>query len=595
MTVTPEEYLELESDAPNWMARHLSIIPKAGGVVPFELNVAQMKLLSVINYLRSVGRPVRILVLKARQHGITTFGLGYFYYRANLKAQHRAVMAAHKFDAAVNLFNKVDMFQTRNPEPLATRVDQVRALAFAHPHGSSISVDTAGDTDLGRSGTMQDFHGSEVAFWKFAKASMTSVMQCVPRLPDTTVILETTANGVGGEFYDRWCGACRIYEDKSMLLPQGTWDSSEFVAVFLPWHMSPEYSSEVPVGFSRTDEEGKLAESLGLDDGQLAWRRKAIRDLCGGDIDMFHQEYPSTDQEAFLVSGRPVFNAESLRVLGDRVRPAERGVGYFDSDGVWGETSDPSRQWVEIDEVPLAGVSYVLGADSAEGLDPNESSDPDSHSATVLRLPEMKMVAKVSSRGLDGKNRGGFDADQFAEQIAWLGGWYNEALLGFELNNSSGGSVRSTLKRLDYPNMYWRESYDEIADRATRKIGWYTDKLTRGMLVADLGEFIRRMRLGVYSAQTVRQLQTFVYDKAGKPQHAPGEHDDDVFSLGLALQMAIYQAENGGVSLVGDSSGQVAGPVAVDHGPACLIGGCEPDPMLEYDDLVTLDEDVEWI
>jgi hypothetical protein len=61
------------------------------------------------------------------------------------------------------------------------------------------------------------------------------------------------------------------------------------------------------------DDEEQLAETYGLNDDQLAWRRWTIDNKCRGSLDKFRQEYPSNDVEAFLMSGRPAFGIESVR------------------------------------------------------------------------------------------------------------------------------------------------------------------------------------------------------------------------------------------------------------------------------------------
>ena len=134
--------------------------------------------------------------------------------------------------------------------------------------------------------------------------------------------------------------------------------------------------------------------------------------------------------------------------------------------------------------------------------------------------------------------------------------------------------MRECMKRLDYPNLYWRESWDEISDKQTRKVGWYTDKGNRGRLIDDMVQQVRRRAVHCPSDGTVKQMQTFVKDKMGRPGHAPGEHDDDVISL--------CSEYSGDVSVDGD----------VAFRPEFVIGGVESEDKY-LDRQYEIDEEIE--
>jgi len=320
-----QDYHLLANEPVNWIEAHLEIEPKVGGRIPFILNRIQLYLDGVIRNRRAElyrlghSKPVCVVVLKARQEGVSTYGLGYQFSRCNIKSHHTALMAAHKGESAEKLFQKVDLFQQGMGRPLPTKFSNRREIKFAPPHSSSLWVATAGNDDLGRSGTVQDFHGSEMAFWEHGGKALNAVMQCVPDDPDCTVIIESTANGMGGAFYDLWCKATPVEKVACLTLPDGT---SDFIAVFLPWYVFDEYQAKVEPDFERTTadhpvfgNETAMAETYKLDDKQLQWRRNTIINKCGSDPDKFKQEYPSNDQEAFLTSGRAYFPASQLDLL----------------------------------------------------------------------------------------------------------------------------------------------------------------------------------------------------------------------------------------------------------------------------------------
>ena len=71
----------------------------------------------------------------------------------------------------------------------------------------------------------------------------------------TEIILETTANG---------------YNDLHSLWRKAEADESEFMPVFLPWFVDPEYRREIDVDFVMDAEESKLADLYKLDKEQIA-------------------------------------------------------------------------------------------------------------------------------------------------------------------------------------------------------------------------------------------------------------------------------------------------------------------------------------
>jgi hypothetical protein len=156
---------------------------------------------------------------------------------------------------------------------------------------SGYKVGTAGSKGVGRSSTIQLFHGSEVAFWPHAEAHAAGVLQAVPDADGTEVILESTANGVGNLFHEKW---------KDAEAGEG-----DFIAIFVPWYWQDEYRKTVPDDFTLTEDEQKYADAYGLDAEQMAWRRNKIAEL--NDEDLFKQEYPANAAEAFQMSGHDGF------------------------------------------------------------------------------------------------------------------------------------------------------------------------------------------------------------------------------------------------------------------------------------------------
>jgi len=265
--------------------------PRAGNQ-PLVLNTAQKHLHEKLEeQLRTVGK-VRALVLKGRQQGISTYIGGRFYWKATHGRGIRCFILTHEQEATNNLFAMVDRYHEHCPALMKpqTGASNAKELYFDKLE-SGYAVGTAGTKAVGRSQTIQLFHGSEVAFWPNAATHFAGVVQAVPDLPGTEIVLESTANGVGGEFHERWQNA-----------EAGIGD---YIAIFIPWFWQEEYRRAVPDGFTLDDEEQQYMAAHSLTLEQMAWRRNKIAELK--DPLLFKQEYPATAAEAFQMSGHDGF------------------------------------------------------------------------------------------------------------------------------------------------------------------------------------------------------------------------------------------------------------------------------------------------
>lgn len=282
----------LRGDFAHYSTKCLSIRTKSGAISRLGLNEAQTYLHGRLEAQRARTGKVRALVLKGRQQGISTYIGGRFYWRVSHTRGVRVFILTHEQDATNNLFGMVERYHEHCPALVkpATGAANAKELSFSALE-SGYAVGTAGTKAVGRSQTVQLFHGSEVAFWPNASAHFAGVVQAVPDLPGTEIILESTANGVGGEFHERW--------------QQAEAGVGDYEAIFIPWYWQPEYRRAVDATFVMDDEERAYAEAYGLSPEQAAWRRAKIAELK--DPLLFKQEYPATAAEAFQLTGHDSF------------------------------------------------------------------------------------------------------------------------------------------------------------------------------------------------------------------------------------------------------------------------------------------------
>lgn len=317
--MTPEETeirRKLRDNFPHYASRCLNIRTKAGKVERLELNAAQLLIHERIEAQRAETGKVRAIILKGRQQGCSTYVEARYYWRVTHRSGVRAFILTHEAEATNNLFDMAVRYHENCPDPVrpSTGAANAKELIF-DKLDSGYKVGTAGTKGVGRSSTIQYFHGSEVGFWPFAHEHAAGVMQAIPDVPDTEVILESTANGVGNFYHEQWTKAVA--------------GESEFIAIFVPWFLQPEYRSPAPKDIVLDEGEAELVGAYGLDLDQIAWRRKKVAEL--GSVELFRQEYPCSPDEAFQTS------IEHAVVPIELVRSAiNRNVGQAGYRRVWG-------------------------------------------------------------------------------------------------------------------------------------------------------------------------------------------------------------------------------------------------------------------
>ena len=270
----------------------LKIRSKSGAIEPLNLNPAQLYLHQSLEEQRAQTGKVRAIVLKGRQQGISTYIAGRYYWRAAHSKGVRVFILTHEMSATDNLFGMVERYHEHCIPFLkpSTGASNAKELFFDTLE-SGYAVATAGSKAVGRSQTVQLFHGSEVAFWPNAAGHFAGVVQAVPDIEGSEIILESTANGLGGEFHERW--------------QQAEAGDGDYIAVFIPWFWQPEYVRAVEPDFSLSEAEQEYQLVHGLTLEQMSWRRNKIAELK--DPLLFKQEYPATAAEAFQATGHDSF------------------------------------------------------------------------------------------------------------------------------------------------------------------------------------------------------------------------------------------------------------------------------------------------
>lgn len=533
---------------------HLIIVPKVGPLRKLTFNNAQRIIQKKTTEQRKQKGFVKVICLKARQEGISTWTAARFFRGVNFIPYRKVAVIADQKDKASNLFGMYERFYKFLDESIKPqKVSNPKGQLLELENGSAIVVDTAGDQEAQRSATLHYLHASEIAFWPNAETVWTSLAQTVPDAGGE-IIIESTANGVGNFFHREW--------------ERAKAGESDFIPVFLPWWIHEEYVH--PVTKQERQEillSSDAFERQAQDEGfewegdmhklsveQLMWRRKTIQNKLAGDERKFRQEYPTTDREAFLVSGACFFDEEALvehealQIEAHTIREKARGT-LRRSDGTISVISQ-ERGHLRIWELPKSNRVYVIGADTAKGVtvssshissdDENERGGRDFSSADVFDVQSRKQVAQLHGR---------LHPDEFARQLEMLGYLYGNtgpeeiifpATIAVERNHSSGETViRKLQTEFSYPALYYGKLMNhKRTGRPTSQVGWTTTKANRQMMLDELEWNVRDKTIFIACPQTIKEMFTFVRGDDGIPRAQEGSHDDRVMSLAITLQAA---------------------------------------------------------
>lgn len=501
---------------------NLKIRDKQGKLVPLQLNRGQKKILTAIERQRALGRPVRIKLAKARQYGGSTFIQAHGFRDAVMEKHLQFLTVCHDMDSAKNMRAMFERYYDNYPRS-KEKVFKGQSDKWWKFKKSDVDyiIDTADELDTGRSFTIHRLHGSEVAFYRNPEVLMTALLQSVPDSANSSVFLESTANGLGGWWYE-FVKADNDYE----LVFVAWWEIEEYTKPF-------ENDTE-KARFRLDAYEQSLIDNFGITLEQLNWRRYTVENKLNGDEDKFRQEYPATLDESFLTSGRPYFPVTIVRdnLLRTEKLPARRGFLEWEKGKVQ-FVEDRNGFWTVLKE-PEGGYNYryVTGSDSAEGKIVNETKrDPDNSVCTVLDRVTNQEVAQFCGK---------VDTDVFGNEIYKASRWYGSACDCVE-RNSAGIAVIDSLKHKNDIYLYRRELLGKSEEKETVEYGFQTNTASRDSLLSELRTRVREKSFLSDNPETWREFSTFVYDEKGKPQGQRGCHDDRVFSSALAVE-AVVQA-----------------------------------------------------
>lgn len=556
----------------------LQIAPKEkaeSGVIPLNFTYIQDRTNDIAEQMRFLGVAERFINAKARQVKLTTYWLSrayWYHWRSPGPRQTDLMGDISQTTETMKMmwdtyYEYLPYYAKRPVTSLVThKFKDTKARIREHTALTPRKRPVQGSTS-------SSIIATEVPYYSHGEKLLLAMLNALPGIPGTLGVLEGTANGAAGAFYERWLAAIARVEqlckefgaiDGDDLLfnrsgwgyktdkyghthPNGYWDGSWY-PLFWGWWQNPEYvrdpELEDVAENNLTDDEHQAIEQFNLSWAQVSWYRYALRDLAGGDEKLLKQEYPATWQEAFMFSGRTVFDTKTVSFYIQRTEALQRAfrevtradgsirkIPYIQRVSLnWKEDTTPSpnnrnapifdayghctnkdQLRVEAEQnhlgeyffrrMPRGGWTrrYVIGADVAEGLEQGDFSTAFVYDRVNARF---EMMLQIHA-----------DEELFAEMLAKMGVFYHFAGVLVE-QNKQGDAVINALKRI-YRNVLVGTRFEKGQVVTGRRLGWLTTHQSKPQMVGKLKGYMRDHADGMEFYLPWKEANSFTQEANG--------------------------------------------------------------------------------
>ena len=509
-------------------------------MMPFIPNPEQKLVIDWMEEQERQQLPVRFIILKARQLGMTTLAMAIWFHLCVFRDLIRCQVVGHRQEDTRKISEMPLLMNSNLPEPIKERcaAKKVR-LNLYWENGSWLELTTQGGEEGGRGATPTAVHATELSSWDIlrvqseAEKVLQGYFSPVNIVAGTYLGCESTAGMAAGSMYDRFID--------THTGPPGLWKS-----FFFSWQNVPKYclkstheQQEVDALMKVHYKKGnaaaakKIADKLGYTQiwferaiqydllvGEVLWAMAKVREMKG-DLRRFDQEFPLSWQDAFVAGGRPVFDQNTVSCW-DKTEPPETTImgSHLEQKGTNISLHPVGSDWT-IYIPPRDHHEYVVGVDCASGV-----QDGDYSTAVVFDRHTREIVAQMYAK---------LPPDQTADQAVLAAKWYNSAYLIPEINNHGYACV-SRILELHYP-MHRRHPNRELSPQTpwSEAFGFMTTRSTRQMIIDVLAQAVREDSITVWSKELITEMRTFVYDARGRADHMSGRHSDAIIATCLCL------------------------------------------------------------
>lgn len=488
----------------------MKITNKNGEVVPFILNPMQKDFIKNMDSYNTI--------LKARQGGMSVLVCALAIYYCITTPNTTCMMLSHNDESTRAIFAKLKNIYNSIPSFIKLDLLRNNRAELQLSNGSIISCSTMGRTDKGRGNTCRLVHLSEFAFVdsEVAKKQLLSLEQTLQS--NGNLIIETTANGLN-HYHNLYQKAKKKENAYRSFFYNYIDTSCMFIDEYKKYNkifknINGHKFSEKDL----TEEEQQLLQDYeGITLDILCWRRLKIQNSS---IDQFNQEFPLTDEMAFITSGNSVFDNERITSI---LRTLQLNKNKYLNKS---ECSDLPKELYKfygksffMYKKPITGSKYYVGVDSSEGVGKDYSTcivmDSDGEECAMFKNNKIKPY-------------------EFAMLVNELGHYYNKAYLVVE--KASGG--HSVIERLRYDykymNMAKYKSYDEF-NRVKWQIGFDTNSKTKSLIINDFQELFDKGSLLLHSEDILNEMKVFECKDNGSMSAMSGYNDDLIMALALAI------------------------------------------------------------
>lgn len=481
---------------------------KAGVMSLIRPTLAQKKI------VRAIACWLRIIILKARQMGVSTLLLIWHLDATMFTPNTTTVILAHERKALERLFKIIKIAYENFPD----EVELANGQKWYKPKAKYETKFELDFAEIGsriyvalsvRSDTIHRLHVSEAAWLKNPEEQLLATLNAVP--DDGVVTIETTAHGAGGVFHEMWEDA----EPKD-----GEQTESPYMALFLGFQEHEGYRAPIKGSIeefekSLTQEEREMHTRWKVPLAALAWRRNKMKDKAASR--KFKQEFPCNSREAFLHSGKMIFDGPSLDdwILLPPIETKMEGRLMY---------------WVK----PKPGRRYILGCDASSGRgEENLEVDDDAEGGTDYTVIQ---VYDCETLQLCAMFRGKWPYAKGHEVVARLGREYNDAYVCVEATDH-GLTILNNLEVLsEYPMdlIHGERTQDRATDKKTRKVGFYTNSKTKNLIIDAMAVNILEGNLRIHSRRVQSECYRFIRLDDGSMGAMKGYKDDCVMCCAIA-------------------------------------------------------------
>ena len=518
-----------------WFSTFGVIKDKRGKDIKPAPNTLQKRMFAHYRKCQIEGKPCKMIILKPRQKGASTCAQALTYHHMR---KHENLSGSLMGDISGTSDKVFEIYRRYAENDLFPWDEEGGSLADGGSMADLIKLksksaygkETAGSKNAGRSGTIQVGNMTEVAFWPMA-GERDPALGYLQSLYDgdnvSLVVADSTPNGPAGWFYRTWV------------------QDNEWAKIFAAWFEFDD--SEIPFRNDEelqefkdtlTDDEKSEMERFDVTWENMHWRRRTLQDKCNGDISKFRQEYPSDPEECFLMSSRPRFhmgNLDKMTKWADEQVPKIGVVGVHSDNVTASFRPDRGGNW-KVYEEPEYDSKYLVSVDTCTGEDQQMqglAADPDFHSVQVWKAPYEDWHGNWHVPRLVALHHSRLDIGVLAQEIEGIARWYGSAFIIPEVNNSGLALLKYLLE--SGLTVYRRRKYNDSSGMVEKSFGWSTDKITRKTVIDHMAAELIEENFDIPDVDVLKEMKTFVINDRGKPEAAPGHHDDHVLAAAIAL------------------------------------------------------------